>query len=112
MLASRSVLGHGLGPSVDDGKAQRVVQLLADDDEPPEPPVGLLAEVVVVRTAIAVGELGGSGAGGGRVLPERFEPDGFEDAALLKELSGFVDSDVLWRRDSNRCCLLARCAVD
>lgn len=71
-----------------------MVQLLADDNEPPEPPVRLFAEVVVVRTAIVVGQLGGSSAGGGRVLPERLEPDSFEDAALLEKLAWLVDSDV------------------
>lgn len=35
VLASGSVLGHGFRPSVDDGKAQRVVQLLAKYHEPP-----------------------------------------------------------------------------
>lgn len=96
MLASRSVLGYRFCPAVDDGEAQRVVQLFANDDEPPEPPVGLFVQVVVLGAALVVGELGGSGAEGGRVVAEGLEPDGFEDAAFCKEFSGFVDFEVLW----------------
>ena len=89
MLASSSVFGREFGTSVHNGKAQRVVCLLANDDEPPVSTVGVFSCVTVVRARL----VGVKGIGG---FAEGLEPEGFKDAAFCEEFSGFMDCEILW----------------